>query len=590
MFLKKNIIQHQQNIEKLIIDYKLLKKAMNFLYKKRIIKAGGINMEWWKKSVVYQIYVKSFQDSNNDGVGDLQGIISRLDYLKTLGVDVLWLTPIFKSPNDDNGYDISDYRSIQSEFGTMSDFEELLDKAHQKEIKIILDLVFNHTSDEHFWFQESKKSKNNPYRDYYIWKEGNEGDVPNNWTSCFQGSAWELDEKTNEYYLHLFSKNKPDLNWQNPKVRQECIDITNYWVDTGVDGFRLDVINLISKDESQYYVDSTIKGHQVCANGPHIHEYIQEMHKETLQGKDLLTVGECWGANPQIAQLFSSPDRHELSMVFQFEHIMLDQEGSDKWNLKKLDLIELKKVFTKWQKELNGKGWNSLFWNNHDLPRIVSRWGNDKEYRAQSAKMLEILLHGMQGTPYIYQGEEIGMTNIEFNDLADFADIESVNAYKERMANNIPKEEILKSLRAKARDNARTPMQWNSDVYAGFSKVKPWYRVNRNYVDINVEKALADKNSIFYCYQKLIKMRKENPIMIYGEYDLLLAEDKNIFAYTRKYEDKTWLIICNFYDKEVDFNLEGTGKILISNYEDTITDLTKGHLRPYEAVIYQWQK
>ena len=487
--------------------------------------------KWWQKSVVYQIYPRSFCDSNNDGIGDINGIRSKLDYLEKLGIEVIWLSPVYCSPNDDNGYDISDYYDISPEFGTLDEMKALLKEAKAHHIKIIMDLVVNHTSDEHKWFIEAKINKNSKYRDYYIWRKGENNNPPNDLLSCFGGSAWAYDETSQEYYLHFFSKRQPDLNWE-----------------------------------------------------------IQEMHRETLQDKDLLTVGECWGANPQIAQLFSSPDRHELSMVFQFEHIMLDQEGSDKWNLKKLDLIELKKVFTKWQKELNGKGWNSLFWNNHDLPRIVSRWGNDKEYRAQSAKMLAILLHGMQGTPYIYQGEEIGMTNIEFNDLADFADIESVNAYKERMANNIPKEEILKSLRAKARDNARTPMQWNSDVYAGFSKVKPWYRVNRNYVDINVEKALADKNSIFYCYQKLIKMRKENPIMIYGEYDLLLAEDKNIFAYTRKYEDKTWLIICNFYDKEVDFNLEGTGKILISNYEDTITDLTKGHLRPYEAVIYQWQK
>lgn len=482
--------------------------------------------KWWQKSVVYQIYPRSFCDSNNDGIGDINGIRSKLDYLEKLGIEVIWLSPVYCSPNDDNGYDISDYYDISPEFGTLDEMKALLKEAKAHNIKIIMDLVVNHTSDEHKWFIEGKTNKNSKYRDYYIWQ------------------------------------------------------MMNFWIDLGVGGFRMDVIDMIGK----------VPDLKIKENGPKLHEYIQEMHRETLQDKDLLTVGECWGANPQIAQLFSSPDRHELSMVFQFEHIMLDQEGSDKWNLKKLDLIELKKVFTKWQKELNGKGWNSLFWNNHDLPRIVSRWGNDKEYRVQSAKMLAILLHGMQGTPYIYQGEEIGMTNIEFNDLADFADIESVNAYKERMANNIPKEEILKSLRAKARDNARTPMQWNSDVYAGFSKAKPWYRVNRNYVDINVEKALADKNSIFYCYQKLIKMRKENPIMIYGEYDLLLAEDKNIFAYTRKYKDETWLIVCNFYDKEVDFNLEGTGKILISNYEDTITDLTKGHLRPYEAVIYQWQK
>ena len=536
--------------------------------------------KWWQKSVVYQIYPRSFCDSNNDGIGDINGIRSKLDYLEKLGIEVIWLSPVYCSPNDDNGYDISDYYDISPEFGTLDEMKALLKEAKAHNIKIIMDLVVNHTSDEHKWFIEAKTNKNSKYRDYYIWRKGEKNNPPNDLLSCFGGSAWEYDETSQEYYLHFFSKKQPDLNWENKNMCKDIWQMMNFWIDLGVGGFRMDVIDMLGK----------VPDLKIKENGPKLHEYIQEMHRETLQDKDLLTVGECWGANPQIAQLFSSPDRHELSMVFQFEHIMLDQEGSDKWNLKKLDLIELKKVFTKWQKELNGKGWNSLFWNNHDLPRIVSRWGNDKEYRVQSAKMLAILLHGMQGTPYIYQGEEIGMTNIEFNDLADFADIESVNAYKERMANNIPKEEILKSLRAKARDNARTPMQWNSDVNAGFSKVKPWYRVNRNYIDVNVEKALADKNSIFYCYQKLIKMRKENPIMIYGEYDLLLAEDKNIFAYTRKYEDKTWLIICNFYDKEVDFNLEGTGKILISNYEDTITDLTKGHLRPYEAVIYQWQK
>ena len=387
--------------------------------------------KWWQKSVVYQIYPRSFCDSNNDGIGDINGIRSKLDYLGKLGIEVIWLSPVYCSPNDDNGYDISDYYDISPEFGTLDEMKALLKEAKAHNIKIIMDLVVNHTSDEHKWFIEAKTNKNSKYRDYYIWRKGEKNNPPNDLLSCFGGSAWEYDETSQEYYLHFFSKKQPDLNWENKNMRKDIWQMMNFWIDLGVGGFRMDVIDMIGK----------VPDLKIKENGPKLHEYIQEMHRETLQDKDLLTVGECWGANPQIAQLFSSPDRHELSMVFQFEHIMLDQEGSDKWNLKKLDLIELKKVFTKWQKELKGKGWNSLFWNNHDLPRIVSRWGNDKEYRVQSAKMLAILLHGMQGTPYIYQGEEIGMTNIEFNDLADFADIESVNAYKERMANNIPKEE-----------------------------------------------------------------------------------------------------------------------------------------------------
>lgn len=588
MFLKKNIIQHQQNIEKLIIDYKLLKKAMNFLYKKIIIKAGGINMEWWKKSVVYQIYVKSFQDSNNDGVGDLQGIISRLDYLKTLGVDVLWLTPIFKSPNDDNGYDISDYRSIQSEFGTMSDFEELLDKAHQKDIKIILDLVFNHTSDEHFWFQESKKSKNNPYRDYYIWKEGNEGDVPNNWTSCFQGSAWELDEKTNEYYLHLFSKKQPDLNWQNPKVRQECIDIMNYWVDKGVDGFRLDVINLISKDESQYYVDSTINGHQVCANGPHIHEYIQEMNQKVFSRKELLTVGETPAVTIEDAKKYAPLDNKELSMVFQFELMNVDGAEVNKWTDQRFSLKDLKQIMSRWQVGMYQQAWNSLFWNNHDQPRCVSRFGDTSSplCHEKSAKMLAICLHMMQGTPYIYQGEELGMTNVPFNSLDDYRDIETFNSYKQlvEIEKSVSHEDMLRYMRKSSRDNARTPMQWNKVKNAGFSNQTPWIMVNPNYQTINAEAEMKDTNSIFHTYQKLIQLRKEYEIITLGKYELIMKDDENIFAYKRLYKDEEMIVYCNFSNQEVgyDTSILNDEKILIKNYEKH----QKGTLKPYESIVF----
>ena len=534
--------------------------------------------KWWQKAVVYQIYPRSFYDSNGDGIGDINGIREKLPYLAKLGIGVIWLSPVYCSPNDDNGYDISDYYDISPDFGTLDDMKALIEEADNFSIKIIMDLVVNHTSDEHAWFIEAKSSKDSKYRDYYIWRSGDENTPPNDLKSCFGGSAWEYDAKTGEYYLHFFSKKQPDLNWENPQMRRDIWKMMNFWIDLGIGGFRMDVIDLIGKNP-----DLKIK-----ENGPKLHDYIQEMYQNTLAGKNLLTVGECWGATPEIAKLFSAQKRHELSMVFQFEHIMLDQNGGDKWNLKPLNLLDLKRVFTKWQTQLANEGWNSLFWNNHDLPRIVSRWGDDGKYRIQSAKMLAILLHGMKGTPYIYQGEEIGMTNIEFNTIDDFADIEAVNMYKERIAAGCDRESVLRSLRAKARDNARTPMQWNNSENAGFTQSKPWYRVNLNYSQINVENALADENSVFYCYQKLIKLRRENPIMVYGDYALLLPDDENIYAYTRTYQDKTWLVICNFYKNSVEFSLNGTGKVLISNYENSCTDLKNGRLRPYEAVIYEW--
>lgn len=534
--------------------------------------------KWWQKAVVYQIYPRSFYDSNGDGIGDINGIREKLPYLAKLGIGVIWLSPVYCSPNDDNGYDISDYYDISPDFGTLDDMKALIKEADNFSIKIIMDLVVNHTSDEHAWFIEAKSSKDSKYRDYYIWRSGDENTPPNDLKSCFGGSAWEYDAKTGEYYLHFFSKKQPDLNWENPQMRRDIWKMMNFWIDLGIGGFRMDVIDLIGKNP-----DLKIK-----ENGPKLHDYIQEMYQNTLAGKNLLTVGECWGATPEIAKLFSAQKRHELSMVFQFEHIMLDQNGGDKWNLKPLNLLDLKRVFTKWQTQLANEGWNSLFWNNHDLPRIVSRWGDDGKYRIQSAKMLAILLHGMKGTPYIYQGEEIGMTNIEFNTIDDFADIEAVNMYKERIAAGCDRESVLRSLRAKARDNARTPMQWNNSENAGFTQGKPWYRVNPNYPQINVENALVDENSVFYCYRKLIHLRRENPIMVYGDYELLLPNDENIYAYTRTYQDKTWLVICNFYKDSVEFSLNGTGKVLISNYENSCTDLKNGRLRPYEAVIYEW--
>ncbi len=537
--------------------------------------------KWWHSSVVYQIYPRSFKDSNGDGIGDIRGIIEKLDYLKELGIDVIWLSPVYKSPNDDNGYDISDYCDIMDEFGTMADMDELLLESRKRGIKILMDLVVNHTSDEHPWFIEARKSIDNPYRDYYIWRHAVEGKEPNELTSTFSGSAWEFDEATNQYYLHLFSKKQPDLNWENPKVRKEVYQMMNFWTDKGVGGFRMDVIDLIGK----------IPDEMIKENGPKLHDYLQEMNQESLAGKDLLTVGETWGATPEIAKLYSDPLRNELSMVFQFEHISLDKiPGKRKWDLKPLDLLDLKRVFSKWQTELEGQGWNSLFWNNHDLPRIVSRWGNDKEYRIESAKMLATLLHGLKGTPYIYQGEELGMTNIKLKDITDYNDIETLNMYQERRSLGYTHEEIMTSIYAKGRDNGRTPVQWDDSDYGGFSTVKPWFPVNENYTFVNAQQCLADQNSIFYHYQSLIKIRKSQDVIIYGSYELLCPEHPNIFAYLRKLNGDTVLVVCNFYQNEVEFNLDRcyeSVEILLSNYSNSSTNLNSITLRPYEAIMYK---
>ena len=537
--------------------------------------------QWWHSSVVYQIYPRSFNDSNGDGIGDINGIREKLDYLKELGIDVIWLSPVYKSPNDDNGYDISDYCDIMDEFGTMEDMDNLLKEANEKGIKILMDLVVNHTSDEHKWFIEAKKSKNNEYRDYYIWRDPVDGHEPNNLGSTFSGSAWQYDETTGQYYLHLFSKKQPDLNWENEKVRNEVYKMMNFWVDKGIGGFRMDVIDLIGK----------VPDEMVTGNGPKLHDYLQEMNKAALAGNDLLTVGETWGATPEVAKLYSNPERKELSMVFQFEHIGLDQiEGKEKWDLKNLELLDLKKVLSKWQTELEGQGWNSLFWNNHDLPRIVSRWGNDKEYRVESAKMLATLLHGMKGTPYIYQGEELGMTNVRFEDINEYNDIESLNMYKDRLSKGYTHDEIMESIYAKGRDNARTPMQWDSTENAGFTTGKPWLAVNRNYDYINAKQCLEDENSIFHHYRKLIDIRKNNDTIIYGDYNLLCPEDKNIFAYTRELNGDKLLVVCNFYDDEVTFSFEDDFNhvdILLSNYKDSSKLVEKLSLRPYEAIMFR---
>ncbi len=470
--------------------------------------------QWWKESVVYQIYPRSFMDSNGDGIGDLRGIISKLDYLQKLGIDVVWLSPVYESPNDDNGYDISDYRKIMTEFGTMEDWEELLHEMHKRNIKLMMDLVVNHTSDEHNWFIESRKSKDNPYRDYYIWRSGKEGKEPNNWESAFSGSAWQYDETTDEYYLHLFSKKQPDLNWDNEQVRKDVYDMMKFWFEKGIDGFRMDVINFISKEEGLPTVETEekgyVSGHQYFMNGPNIHTYLHEMNREVLSKYDIMTVGEMPGVTTEEAKLYTAEERQELQMVFQFEHMDLDSGEGGKWDIKPYSLLTLKQNLTKWQKALEYTGWNSLYWNNHDQPRVVSRFGNDTTYRIEAAKMLATVLHMMKGTPYIYQGEEIGMTNVRFDSINEYRDIETLNMYREKVIERGENEEqVMQSIYVKGRDNARTPMQWNQDKHAGFTTGEPWIRVNPNYKEINVEQALQDSESIFYYYKKLIELRKK---------------------------------------------------------------------------------
>ena len=538
-----------------------------------------VKEKWWKSSVVYQIYPRSFCDSNGDGIGDINGIRSKLWYLKELGIDVIWLSPGEAARYADNGYVISDYYGISSEYGSMEDMKALIRECENCGIRILMDLVVNHTSDEHSWFVEAKKSKDNPYRDYYIWREGEKDSPPNELESCFGGNAWEYSEETGEYYLHFYHKKQPDLNWENEAMRKEIWKMMNFWIDMGVGGFRMDVIDVIGKIPDQ----------EIKENGPKLHEYLQEMNRETFGGKNLMTVGECWGADIENGSLYSDPKRKELDMIFQFEQMLLDQvPGEQKWDLKPLELKQLKQAFAKWQKALEGKGWNSLFWNSHDLPRIVSRWGNDKEYRVESAKMLATVLHGMKGTPYIYQGEEIGMTNYPFSCIEDFFDVESVNMYRERKQMGYPEEEIIKSLCAKSRDNARTPMQWDNGPGAGFTEGTPWCRINPNYTKINAEEALKDQNSIFYYYKKLIRLRKEEPILIYGSFELLCPEDEHVFAYTREWKGKKWLVAGNFYEEPVCFDYPGKGRALLSNYEqDSETRLEQMKLRPYEAAIYE---
>ncbi|WP_063662884.1 glycoside hydrolase family 13 protein [Aliivibrio fischeri] len=536
---------------------------------------------WWHNSVVYQIYPRSFCDSNNDGIGDLQGIISKLDYLQGLGIDVIWLSPVYQSPMDDNGYDISDYQAIAAEFGTMEDMKRLMQQAEDRGIKVVMDLVVNHTSDEHAWFVEAKSDKNSQYRDFYIWRDaGENGEAPSDIGSIFGGSAWQWDEENQQYYFHLFSKRQPDLNWENPAVHQKVFDMMNWWIDQGIGGFRLDVIDLIGKE-----VDKKITG-----DGERLHPLLQKMNQATFGDKDLLTVGETWGATPESAQLYSDPARHELSMVFQFEHITLLWEDGDKWKPKPLDLALFKQVMTKWQVELSNKGWNSLFWNNHDLPRVVSKYGCDGQYRVESAKMLATTLHMMKGTPYIFQGEEIGMTNVAFDTLEEYKDIETLNFYRVKTESGVSHESMMKGIHANSRDNARTPMHWDNSDNAGFTQGTPWIKLNPNYPEINVAAALEDKNSIFYHYQKLIALRKQNPVIVYGDFIPLFETHSAVFAYERKDADQHLVVLNNFSAEPQTLELpeyiaNRSVECLISNLEPTTqlgSDLT---LAPYQSLV-----
>lgn len=549
--------------------------------------------KWWKESVVYQIYPKSFKDSNGDGIGDIKGIIEKLDYLKELGVNVLWISPMLESPQDDNGYDISDYRRIYEDYGTMEDYEEMLSEAHKRDIKVLMDLVVNHTSDEHNWFIESRKSKDNPYRDYYIWKDPVNGKEPNNWGGVFGGSAWEYDEKTQMYYLHLFSKKQPDLNWENEKVRREVYDMMTFWCEKGIDGFRMDVISMISKNQA--FPDGEVKNglygdfNPYCVHGPRIHEFLQEMNKEVLSRYDIMTVGETSGVTIEEAQKYAGEDRNELNMVFQFEHVEDACGDHGKWTTAKFNFRDFKKTMIKWQEELQGKAWNSLFLGNHDQPRSVSRFGNDNPaYRETSAKMLATCLHMMQGTPYVYQGEELGMTNAYFDKLEDYRDIESINFFTELTeAGIMTPEYMMKCLMLRSRDNARTPMQWNASVQGGFTSGEPWIRINPNYKEINAVQQLGDPDSVFHYYQKLIRLRKEKDIIVYGSFEALCRDDDKIFAYTRKLDQKKLLTVCNFSDQDAEMEIpeEFAGaQCLITNLGRTVFD-RNFVLRPYEAFV-----
>lgn len=549
---------------------------------------------WWKEAVVYQIYPRSFKDSDGDGVGDLNGITQKLDYLKRLGVDVLWLSPVYQSPNCDNGYDISDYRAIQREFGTLDDFDRLLDAAHDRGLRIIMDLVVNHTSDEHAWFAESRKSRDNPYRDFYIWREGRENGPPNNWGSWFGGPAWELDEATGMYYLHIFDKKQPDLNWDNPCVRDEIFSMMQWWIEKGIDGFRMDVISLISKPAE--LPDGQVQGEYgdlgpFCIHGPHVHDYLKEMNRRVLSHYDIMTVGEATGVTPEQAKRYAGYESGELNLAFQFDHIGLTDGPYGKWSDKRFRLSELKAVVKKWYEALEGEAWNCLFWSNHDQPRAVSRFGDERpQYRSLSAKMLATCLLTLQGTPFIYQGEELGMTNAGFDALEQYRDIETLHAYETLVGSyGLTHEEAMRCIRSVGRDNARTPMQWDGTPNTGFTAGTPWIDVNSNYPEVNAEEQINNPDSVYTHYRRMIALRKKNPILIYGNFRLYLPDNEALFVYTRTYRGKSVWIACNFSDSEQDVPLDeyrnGRGELLISNY--AVVAQHGSALRPYEARVYR---
>ncbi|WP_429240219.1 alpha,alpha-phosphotrehalase [Aeromonas veronii] len=545
---------------------------------------------WWQSAVIYQIYPKSFQDSGARGTGDLKGIMARLDYLKTLGVDALWLTPVYVSPQVDNGYDIADYLNIDPAYGTMSDFEALLGAAHARGIRIVMDIVVNHTSTEHAWFKSAQGDKNSPYRDYYIWKDPVDGGVPNNWQSKFGGSAWELDPATNQYYLHLFAREQADLNWENPAVRAEVKKIIHFWAKKGVDGFRLDVINLISKDQA-FPNDEIGDGRRFYTDGPRIHEFLQDVSRDVFAPVGAMTVGEMSSTSLEHCQRYGALDGSELSMVFNFHHLKVDYPNGDKWTKASFDFLELKRIFNHWQSGMHGKGWSALFWCNHDQPRIVSRFGDEGEHRVVAAKMLASTLHGLQGTPYIYQGEEIGMTNPGYQRIDDYQDVESRNIFAIKQAEGMSEAEILAILGAKSRDNSRTPMQWSAAANAGFTSGTPWLKPAANYSEINAEAALADQHSVFWHYRDLIALRKAHPIFTQGNYQELLTGHLQIWAYARRANGQTLLVVSNFYGEPVEFALpaelqSGQGRLLLGNYPDSPAQPQSGMLRPYESLIW----
>ncbi|MGD6871803.1 alpha,alpha-phosphotrehalase [Sutcliffiella horikoshii] len=558
---------------------------------------------WWKRSVVYQIYPKSFNDTTGNGVGDIQGIIEKLDYLKELGVDVIWLTPIYKSPQKDNGYDISDYFSIHEEYGTMEDFDQLLSQAHDRGIKVIMDIVVNHTSTEHEWFQKSIEQKdNNPYRDFYIWKDSKQdGSEPTNWESKFGGNAWQYDEETGQWYLHLFDVTQADLNWENEEVRKQVYDMMAFWFEKGVDGFRLDVINLISKDQSFPDDDGSVPpgdGRKFYTDGPRVHEYMNEMYEKVFSKYDSMTVGEMSSTTIDHCIKYTRPDRNELSMTFNFHHLKVDYPKGEKWSVADFDFQQLKDILSTWQIEMEkGGGWNALFWCNHDQPRVVSRYGDDGKYHNKSAKMLATSMHMMRGTPYIYQGEEFGMTNPGFVEISDYRDVESLNIFNLKKEAGMSEEEILEILRHKSRDNSRTPVQWNREENAGFTNGTPWIGVASNYKEINAETALNDEDSVFYHYKKLIELRKNYDVITHGDFQLISGDHPQIFAYIRNCENEKLLVVSNYYGKEssfvlpVDIDVDGyKSEVLVSNYEDSNSQFNEITLRPYESIVYHLKK